>query len=288
MPSGCIDWTPLFSAWQLRGSYPKILEYRNIGAHARELFADANKLLDEIVADELFGVRAVVGLFAARSRGEDVEVYAEGDRATPAATFHFLRQQQEQRGGEAYVSLADYIASADSGVDDSIGVFAVTAGIGALERAKKFEADHDEYNAIMIRALADRLTEALAEYVHENVRKELWGYATREDISPEQLIKERYDGIRPAAGYPSCPDHSEKQSLFALLDVEQHTGIALTENFAMTPAASVSGYYFAHPQSRYFKLGVIGEDQVTDYAARKGMTVAEVEKWLAPNLAYDR
>ena len=276
-----MNWTPFFGAWQLRGRYPKILEYRNIGHQARALFADANALLDQIIDENLLGARALVGLFAANARDEDVELYTDSSRAHVATVFHFLRQQQERRGGEPNFSLADYIAPADSGVADYIGAFAVTAGIGAIELAQKYERDHDEYNSIMVRALADRLTEALAEQLHQKVRTELWGYARDEQFTPEQLIKERYTGIRPAAGYPSCPDHTEKQSLFDLLEVEKRTGIALTENFAMTPAASVSGYYFAHPQSRYFRLGAVDSDQVEDYARRKGMTTAEVERWLA-------
>jgi 5-methyltetrahydrofolate--homocysteine methyltransferase len=282
-----IDWTPFFTTWQLRGSYPAILTYKNVGPQAKELFDDANRLLDRIIAEKLLRAKAVVGLFAAGSRGDDVEIFADDTRAEVASVLHFLRQQQEKSTAEPNVSLSDFIAPSDGDVQDYIGAFAVTVGLGVAELARSFVDDNDEYNAIMVQAVADRLTEAAADHLHEQVRKELWGYARDEDFTPEQLIKERYQGIRPAAGYPACPDHSEKQTLFDLMEIEEHTGIAITENFAMTPAASISGYYFAHPLARYHRLGMINRDQVEDYAKRKGISVKEAERWLAPNLAYD-
>ncbi len=281
-----IDWTPFFAAWQLRGRYPNILDYKHEGPQARELFADAQKLLDRIERERLLTGHAVAGLFPASAVGDDVEVYADETRRHAAVTFRFLRQQQEKSGPEGYACLSDLVAPAASG-RDYIGVFAATAGLGAASLAEQFERDGDSYQGIMVRALADRLTEALAEVLHERVRKELWGYAADEQLTPDLLIKERYKGIRPASGYPSCPDHTEKRALFELLDVSRHTGIELTETFAMTPAAAIAGYYFAHPQARYFKLGPIGEDQVIDYARRKGITQAEAERWLGPNLGYD-
>lgn len=284
---GYIDWTPFFGVWQLRGRYPHILEYRNIGSHARELFKDANALLDRIIGERLLLARGVVGLYAANSRDEDILLYTDESRSEVAATFHFLRQQQEKSGKGANSSLADYVAPENSGTADYLGAFAVSLDSAGTDLAQQFEQDKDDYNAIMVRALSDRLAEAAAEYMHERVRKELWGYAPDENLDTEHLIKDRYVGIRPAAGYPACPDHSEKQPLFDLLEVEKHTGISLTENFAMFPAASVSGYYFAHAKASYHRVGLIGEDQVQDYAKRKSMTTQEVEKWLAPNLGYD-
>jgi 5-methyltetrahydrofolate--homocysteine methyltransferase len=281
-----IDWTPFFTTWQLRGSYPGILEYRNIGPQAKELFRDAKKLLDRIIAEKLLQAKAVVGLFAAGSCGDDVQIFADDTRAEVATVLHFLRQQQERATSEPNVSLSDFIAPADGEVRDYIGAFAVTVGLGVKELAGAFEADNDGYNAIMVQAVADRLTEAAAEHLHERVRKELWGYGRDENFTPEQLIKERYQGIRPAAGYPACPDHTEKRTLFDLLRAEE-IGVSLTENFAMTPAASVSGIYLAHPKARYFSLGRIGPDQARDYARRKAMGLEEVERWLGSNLAYD-
>jgi 5-methyltetrahydrofolate--homocysteine methyltransferase len=258
-----------------------------VGPQARELFADASRLLDRIIAERLLEVRAIVGLFGAGSNGDDVEVFANSKDDGPSARFHFLRQQQAHARQEPNFCLADFVAPADSATRDHIGLFALTAGIGTSDLVQRFEREHDEYNAIMARALADRLTEALAELLHQRVRKSLWGYAADEDLAPEQLIRERYAGIRPAAGYPACPDHSEKAALFELLEVEKHTGITLTDNFAMLPAASISGYYFAHPAARYFRLGAIARDQVEDYARRKGIAPAEAERWLAPHLGYE-
>jgi 5-methyltetrahydrofolate--homocysteine methyltransferase len=267
-----IDWTPFFQTWELRGRYPQILEE----PRAKELFDDAQKLLNEIVEKRLLKARAVYGIWPAHRDGDDVIVSLEGDRR---ATFHTLRQQQETNTREN-LALADFIAP----TGDYVGGFAVTAGIGVEELVAEFQKDHDDYNSIMTKALADRLAEALAEKLHRDLRAE-W-YARDEQLTPEELIAEKYRGIRPAAGYPASPDHTEKQTLFTLLDAET-IGIRLTESFAMMPAAAVSGLYFAHPQARYFAVGKLGRDQIEDYARRKGMTVAEVERWLAPNLAYE-
>jgi len=262
-----IDWTPFFQTWELRGRYPQILEE----PRAKELYDDARKLLAEIIEKRLLKARAVYAIWPAERRGDDILV--------PGATFHTLRQQQQTTSGEN-LALADFVAPSG----DHIGGFAVTAGIGVEELVARFQKDHDDYNSIMTKALADRLAEALAEKLHRDLRRE-W-YAGDEQLSSEDLIAEKYRGIRPAAGYPASPDHTEKGTLFTLLGAEK-LGIQLTESFAMTPAASVSGLYFAHPQSRYFAVGKIGRDQVVEYAARKGMTLAEAERWLAPTLAYE-
>jgi len=262
-----IDWAPFFQTWELRGRYPQILDE----PRAKELYDDARKLLAEIIEKRLLKARAVYGIWPARREGDDIVI--------PGATFHTLRQQQETTTGQN-LALADFVAPAG----DFIGGFAVTAGIGVDELVAHFQRDHDDYNSIMTKALADRLAEALAEKLHREVR-EGW-YAKDETLTTEELIAEKYRGIRPAPGYPACPDHTEKQTLFEVLGAER-IGMHLTESFAMTPAAAVSGLYFAHPQSRYFAVGKIGRDQVEDYAARKGMTVSEVERWLAPNLAYE-
>ncbi len=282
---GYIDWTPFFHAWEMKGRYPRILSDPQRGEEARKLFEDARAMLERIVAEGWLRARGVVGLFAAASVGDDVEVY-DGPGAEVRARFCFLRQQVT-REGEPARCLADYVAPASGGVQDHIGVFAVTAGIGAQACAERFEAAHDDYNAIMIKALADRLAEAFAEQLHQRVRRELWAYAPREELDNDALIAERYAGIRPAPGYPACPEHTEKRVLWGLLDVEGRTGMRLTEHCAMLPAASVSGFYFAHPQARYFNVGPIGRDQVSDYARRKGMSLEETERWLAPNLAYE-
>ena len=255
--------------------------------HARTLFADAQATLDEIIAAELLTARAVIGLFPANSHGDDVLFYADESRSEVAASFRMLRQQTDRGQSRPCYSLADFVAPAGSGVDDYAGVFAVTAGIGTDALVRRYEQAHDDYNAIMVKALADRLAEALAEWMHEEVRRQYWGYAPDETLSNEDLIAEKYRGIRPAPGYPACPDHSEKRTLFELLNVEAAIDMHLTENCAMTPLASVSGYYFAHPEAAYFSVGHVDRDQVEDYAARKGMTPAEVERWLRPNLAYD-
>jgi 5-methyltetrahydrofolate--homocysteine methyltransferase len=281
-----IDWTPFFHAWELKGVYPRILEDEKQGEQARLLFAEGNALLDRIVAENLLTARGVYGLFPASAVGDDVELYSDETHSTVLERFHFLRQQANREGSEPCRSLADFIAPKEIGLPDHIGAFAVTTGIGLKELCDGFRAQHDDYNAILAEALADRLAEAFAECLHKRVRDE-WGYGREENLSPAELIHEKYRGIRPAAGYPACPDHTEKGILWRLLDVETNTGMKITESFAMWPGSSVSGLYFAHPESRYFSLGKIDREQVADYAQRKGMTTAEVERWLGPNLNYD-
>ena len=281
-----IDWTPFFHVWELKGVYPKILDQPEVGAKARELFDDAGKLLARMVDESLLLARAVMGFFPAASVGDDIEVYTDESRSTVLATFYTLRQQMEKPEGEPNLALADFIAPRDSGRADYLGAFAVTAGINSEALVRKFEKDNDDYNAIMTKALADRLAEALAELTHKRAR-EAWGYGCEESLSHDDLIHERYRGIRPAAGYPASPDHTEKRTLFDLLKVERHTGVRLTENFAMYPPASVSGLYFSHPGSRYFAVGKIERDQVLDYHRRKGMDLVSVERWLGPYLNYN-
>jgi len=281
-----IDWSPFFHTWELKGVYPRILDDERQGAQARQLFSEANSLLDRIIGEKLLTARAVYGLFAACANGDDVDLYKDGARTEPLATLHFLRQQANREGTEACRSLSDFVATRESRLCDHIGAFAVTSGIGLKELAGQFRAQHDDYNAIMAEALADRLAEAFAEYLHKRTRDE-WGYGKTEKFTAQEFIQEKYRGIRPAPGYPACPDHTEKGIIWRLLDVEAKTGIKLTESYAMWPGSSVSGLYFAHPESRYFTLGKIDREQVADYADRKGMTVAEVERWLAPNLNYD-
>ena len=282
-----IDWTPFFRTWELKGTYPKILEDQIMGETARNLFADAKGLLEQIVEKRLLTAKAVVGFWPANSVGDDIEVYESVDPIHRQAILHTLRQQMRQGRGKANFALADFISPLDSERMDYIGGFAVCAGFGLGELVAEFEKNHDDYNAIMARALADRLAEAFAERMHERVRTELWGYARNEGFSTEELIREQYQGIRPAPGYPACPDHSEKRTLFDLLGVEKKIGIKLTENYAMWPTAAVSGFYFSHPQSRYFGVSKIQRDQVEDYARRKNMNEVEVEKWLAPVLGYE-
>ena len=281
-----IDWTPLFHTWELKGVYPAILSHEKYGEQARQVFVEANALLDEIVAGKLLTARGVYGLFEASSVGDDVELYADESRTRVLERFHFLRQQTATEKGDPGRSLGDFVAPRDTGLRDHLGCFAVTTGIGLKELTAKYRAQNDDYNAIMAEAIADRLAEAFAECLHERVRRE-WGYGREEGLSRHELIEEKYRGIRPAAGYPACPDHTEKGPLWRLLDVEKNTGMKLTESFAMWPGSSVSGLYFAHPESRYFSLGKIDRDQVLDYHVRKGMSVAEVERWLGPNLGYD-
>ena len=282
-----IDWTFFFHAWELKGRYPKILEDAAKGEEARKLYADANAMLRRILAEKWLQADAVIGLFPANSLGDDILVYTDEAHQRTLATFHFLRKQGRQPEGKFNECLADYIAPAQQGQTDYLGAFACTAGTGIDARVKAFEEAHDDYSAIMLKALADRLAEALAEWLHQQVRLHYWGYATDEKLNNEQLIAEAYQGIRPALGYPACPDHSEKQALWELLEVQQSTGIWLTESMAMVPTASVSGLYFSHPQARYFAVGRVGRDQVEDYAGRKGMDLARTERWLAPNLAYE-
>ena len=281
-----IDWTPFFHTWGLKGVYPRILDDERQGSEARKIFADGNTLLDRIIEGNLITARGVYGLFPANAVGDDVELYTDCTRATVMEQFHFLRQQANREGSEPCRSLSDFIAPKETGLHDHIGAFAVTTGIGLKELCDRFKADNDDYNAIMAEALADRLAEAFAECLHKCVRDE-WGYGRQENLSPAELIQEKYRGIRPAAGYPACPDHTEKGTLWRLLDVHANTGMIITESFAMWPGSSVSGLYFAHPESRYFSLGKIDRDQVVDYHQRKGMSVEEVERWLGQNLNYD-
>ena len=281
-----IDWTPFFHAWELKGVYPRILDDQRQGEQARQLFTEANALLDTIIEKNLITARGVYGLFPATAVGDDVDLYTDSTRAKVLARFHFLRQQANKGGSEPCRSLSDFIAPKETGLADHIGAFAVTSGIGLKQLCDRFRADNDDYNAIMAEALADRLAEAFAECLHKRVRDE-WGYGHAEALSIDELIHEKYRGIRPAAGYPACPDHTEKGTLWRLLNVQENIGMLITESFAMWPGSSVSGLYFAHPQSRYFSLGKIDRDQVADYADRKRMTVAEVERWLGPNLNYD-
>ena len=283
-----IDWTPFFHSWQLKGSYPKILDDPEKGVEARKLFADAQGLLDRIVAEKWLTARAVFGLFPANAlEGDSIQVYTDDSREEVLATLDFLRQQKQKPPGRPNHSLADFVAPKSSGLEDHIGLFAVTAGLGANEAARDFEVEHDDYNAIMVKALADRLAEALAELLHRRVRREFWGYAADETLDSEAMIREEYLGIRPAPGYPACPEHTEKRTLWRLLDVEDNAGITLTESCAMSPGATVSGYYFSHPDSKYFGVAEIGRDQASDYAQRKGWSLEEAERWLAPNLGYD-
>ena len=281
-----IDWSPFFHTWGLKGIYPRIFEHPEYGAQARQIYTEANALLDKMVAERLIAARGVYGLFPANAVGDDVELYTDSTRTKVLQRFHFLRQQANREGSEPCRSLADFIAPKETGLPDHIGAFAVTSGICLKELCDSFRAKQDDYNAIMAEAIADRLAEAFAECLHKRVREE-WDYGRKEGLSNADLIEEKYRGIRPAAGYPACPDHTEKGPLWHLLDVQKNTGMLITESFAMWPGSSVSGLYFAHPESRYFSLGKIDRDQVADYAARKGMTVAEVERWLGPNLNYD-
>ncbi len=282
-----IDWTPFFRTWEMNGVYPAILDDEKLGPPARTLFADAGVMLDRIVAEKWLIAQAVIGFFpATRVNHDDVEIYATDQRNSPAATIHFLRQQMQKEAGRTNHCLADFVAPGDSGVEDYLGGFAVTTGIGIEKQLKVFEADHDDYSGILLKALADRLAEAFAERLHERVRREFWAYAENETLENDALIREAYQGIRPAPGYPACPDHTAKRDLFTLLNAEKNAGIKLTDNFAMMPAASVSGYYFSHPDAKYFGVGRVGKDQVEDYAKRRGITLAEAERWLAPNLGY--
>jgi 5-methyltetrahydrofolate--homocysteine methyltransferase len=281
-----IDWTPFFHTWGLKGVYPRILEEGDRGTQARQLFAEGKALLDLIVEKKSITARGVYGFFPANAVGDDVELYTDCKREKVIERFHFLRQQANREGNEPCRSLSDFIAPKEAGLADYIGAFAVTSGIGLKELCDRFRAENDDYNAIMAEAIADRLAEAFAECLHKRARDE-WGYGLEEGLSNAELIQEKYRGIRPAAGYPACPDHTEKGPLWRLLDVQKNTGMLITESFAMWPGSSVSGLYFAHPESRYFSLGKIGRDQVIDYQQRKGMSAAEVERWLGPNLNYD-
>ncbi|HHH50166.1 MAG TPA: DUF559 domain-containing protein, partial [Saprospiraceae bacterium] len=281
-----IDWTPFFSSWQMKGKYPAIFDDVTIGAAAKKLFNDAQSLLRRIIDEKWLTAKAVIGFFRANTiNDDDIEVY--NDKGKPIKILHHLRQQRQKAPGQPNYCLADFIAPKNTQQEDYIGAFAVTAGIGIEKWVKRFEEDHDDYNAIILKALADRLAEAFAERMHERVRKEFWAYDINENLANEDLVKEKYQGIRPAPGYPACPEHTEKRSLFDLLNVEKEIGIHLTESYAMYPAAAVSGWYFSNPAAKYFGLGQISKDQVKDYANRKGMSLVEAEKWLMSSLNYD-
>jgi 5-methyltetrahydrofolate--homocysteine methyltransferase len=282
-----IDWTPFFQAWELKGAFPRILKDDKYGEAARNLYDDAQTMLKQLIAEKWLTANAVVGFWPANSVGDDIELYTDETRSKRFATLHTLRQQMARDASRANLALADFVAPKETGLADYVGGFAVTAGIGEVELARRFELANDDYSKIMVKALADRLAEAFAEALHEKVRRELWAYAPEEKLTSEQLIAEDYVGIRPAPGYPAQPDHTEKGTLFKLLDAETATGLKLTESYAMWPAAAVSGLYFSHPEARYFGVGKIGRDQVADYAARKGWSLQEAERWLAPILNYD-
>jgi 5-methyltetrahydrofolate--homocysteine methyltransferase len=282
-----IDWTPFFQAWELAGHYPAILTDAVVGTQASELFADAQAMLDKIVGEKWLKARAVIGFWPAANLMDDVEIYTDDTRTQPLATLHHLRQQADKPVERPNLCLADFIAPKEFGKPDWIGGFAVTAGIGIEPHLDRFHADHDDYSAIILKALADRLAEAFAERMHQRVRKEFWGFVPDEALANEDLIAEKYQGIRPAPGYPACPEHTEKATLFKLLDATNNAGITLTEGFSMYPAAAVSGWYFSHPDSQYFVVGRLGLEQVRDYARRKGWSQAEAERWLASNLDYD-
>ena len=281
-----IDWSPFFMTWELKGKYPKIFQDDVVGEQARELYDHANEMLDRMIGEKRIQANAVYGFWPAASDGDDVILYSDESRTVELSRFHFLRQQWERKGQTEFRSLADYVAPVDAGREDYIGGFVVTAGVGAEEFVEELKAQHDDYNAIMVQALADRLAEAFAERLHQRVRDD-WSYGKDEGLSNEELIAEQYRGIRPAAGYPACPDHTEKRTLFDLLDATAATGVDLTSSFAMTPAAAVSGLYFAHPDARYFAVDRVTRDQIEDYSRRKRQDVEVSEKWLGPNLAYE-
>jgi 5-methyltetrahydrofolate--homocysteine methyltransferase len=283
-----IDWTPFFNAWELAGRFPRILNDEIVGTQATQLYQDAQQMLDMILEQQLLTARAVFQLFPANSRGDDIITYSSDQRDEPLMVLHHLRQQNEKPPGKPNQCLADFVAPEGSGLNDYVGAFAVTAGDGLDVLVEQFEADHDDYSAIMAKALADRFAEAAAEWLHEKVRKQDWGYAAEEQLDNEQLIRETYRGVRPAPGYPACPDHTEKASLWQMIQPDKHIGIDLTESFAMLPMASVSGFYFSHPEARYFAVGKIEQDQVKDYASRKNQPLDTTERWLAPVLNYDR
>ena len=283
-----IDWTPFFQAWELKGKYPDIFNNKDYGGEAKKLFDDANKLLDEIVDNKLLKAQGIIGLFPANTINDDtIEIYDTINQDKVITKFETLRQQGMKAKGIPNISISDFIKPKGSGEKDYMGCFAVTAGIGIEKLMEKYQKEIDDYSSIIVKALADRLAEAFAELLHEKVRKELWAYVPDENLSNDDRIREKYQGIRPAPGYPACPEHTEKRTIFSLLDVENHIGMQLTESCAMYPAAAVSGYYFAHPKSKYFPLGKIQRDQVEDYAARKGMSIEEAERWLMPVLSYE-
>jgi 5-methyltetrahydrofolate--homocysteine methyltransferase len=286
-----IDWTPFFMTWQLSGKYPKILEHELVGEEATKLFNDANAMLDDVINNKKLEARAVFGLFPAARAGDDIELYKvdneQEDRETLLMRIHQLRQQSKKPAGQFNRCLSDYVAEKGSGVDDYVGAFAVSAGFGVDELVAEYAKAHDDYNSILLKAVADRLAEASAEYLHEQIRKEYWGYAADEEFDNEALIREQYQGIRPAPGYPACPEHTEKGLLWELLDVENNIGMELTSSYAMYPGAAVSGWYFAHPDSKYFAVAKLAQDQVQNYADRKKMTLPQAERWLSANLDYE-
>jgi len=281
-----IDWSPLFWVWELKGSYPKILEHKKWGEQAKTIFEDAQNLLTQIVKEKRFRPRAVISFWPANSSGDDIEIYSDNSRTEVISKFYTLRQQKEKGDSETYIALSDFVAPKESGREDYIGGFVVTSGEEVEEFSDTFKDNNDDYSAIMVQAIGDRIAEALAEMMHKRVRDK-WGYGDDENLSPQDLIKEKYRGIRPAPGYPSYPDHTEKGALWKLLDAEKKIGVELTENYAIYPPSSVAGLYFAHPESKYFHLGLIDRDQVVDFAKRKGISREEAERWLRPNLGYD-
>jgi 5-methyltetrahydrofolate--homocysteine methyltransferase len=282
-----IDWQPFFNAWEMKGKFPDILNNPASGDAARKLYDDAQDMLDKLIKEKWLTANGVIGFFPANAVGDDIEVYTDDSRSEVLATLHNLRQQGEHRGGIPNRSLGDFVAPKETGLADHVGAFAVTAGLGSQAKIAEFKAELDDYSAILLESLADRLAEAFAERMHERVRKEFWGYQPDEALDNDALIGEKYVGIRPAPGYPACPEHTEKQTLWTLLDVEANAGIELTESMAMWPGAAVSGWYFSHPQSQYFVVGRLAQDQVADYAARKGWTLKEAERWLGSNLGYN-
>jgi 5-methyltetrahydrofolate--homocysteine methyltransferase len=282
-----IDWQPFFNAWEMKGRFPDILNNPASGEAARKLYDDAQQMLDTAIKEKWLTANGVIGFFPANAVGDDIEVYTDDSRTEVLTTLHNLRQQGEHREGIPNRSLGDFIAPKDTGLADYVGAFAVTAGLGSHDKIAQFKADLDDYSAILLESIADRLAEAFAERMHQRVRKEFWGFQPDEQLDNEALINEKYRGIRPAPGYPACPEHTEKVTLFSMLDVTKRTGIELTESMAMWPGAAVSGWYFSHPQSQYFVVGRLGQDQVADYARRKGWTLREAERWLAPNLGYN-
>ena len=282
-----IDWQPFFNAWEMKGRFPDILNNPATGETARKLYDDAQVMLEQLIEERWLTANGVIGFFPANAVGDDVEVYTDDSREEVLSTLHSLRQQGQHREGIANKSLSDFVAPKSSGLADHIGAFAVTAGLGSAEKIAEFKEQLDDYSAILLESLADRLAEAFAERMHQRVRTEFWGYQPGEDLDNDALIAEKYLGIRPAPGYPACPEHTEKQTLWELLDVRANTGIELTDSMAMWPGAAVSGFYYSHPQAQYFVVGRLGRDQVADYAERKGWSMAEAERWLSSNLAYD-
>jgi 5-methyltetrahydrofolate--homocysteine methyltransferase len=282
-----IDWQPFFNAWEMKGKFPDILNNPATGETARKLYDDAQEMLDTMIKEKWVTANGVIGFFPANAVGDDIELYRDADRTEVLTTLHNLRQQGEHRQGIPNRSLGDFVAPKETGLQDHVGAFAVTAGLGGQDKIKEFKDELDDYSAILLESLSDRLAEAFAERLHQRVRTELWGYSDDDGLDNEALIAEKYAGIRPAPGYPACPEHTEKTTLWELLDVQVNTGIELTESMAMWPGASVSGWYFAHPQSQYFVVGRLGRDQVASYAERKGWTLQEAERWLSSNLGYD-